>query len=36
MDNGKSDRITVMDDDKAQSAQFAVTEYRVIEASDKG
>nr|GLL47288.1 RNA pseudouridine synthase 4, mitochondrial isoform X1 [Ipomoea trifida] len=36
VDNGKSDRITVMDDDKAQSAQFAVTEYRVIEASDKG
>ncbi|RAL38819.1 hypothetical protein DM860_015180 [Cuscuta australis] len=36
VDNGKSDRITVMDDGRAQSAQCAVTEYRVIETSDKG
>ncbi|CAH9100317.1 unnamed protein product, partial [Cuscuta europaea] len=36
LDNGKSDRITIMDDDHAQSAHSAVTEYRVIESSEKG
>ncbi|XP_047250998.1 RNA pseudouridine synthase 4, mitochondrial isoform X3 [Capsicum annuum] len=36
LDNGKSERITIMSDVRAPSAQYAVTEYRIIGSSGKG
>ncbi|XP_009629273.1 RNA pseudouridine synthase 4, mitochondrial isoform X2 [Nicotiana tomentosiformis] len=36
LDNGKSERITIMSDVREPSAQFAVTEYRIIGSSEKG
>lgn len=33
MDNGKSDRITVVENSQNMSSQHAVTQYRVIESS---
>ncbi|XP_049383348.1 RNA pseudouridine synthase 4, mitochondrial [Solanum stenotomum] len=36
LDNGKSERITIMSDVRAPSAQYAVTEYRIIGSSEKG
>ncbi|KAF8404948.1 hypothetical protein HHK36_009843 [Tetracentron sinense] len=36
LDNGKSERITIVDDAKTMSSQHAVTEYRVIQSSSHG
>ncbi|GAV62310.1 LOW QUALITY PROTEIN: PseudoU_synth_2 domain-containing protein, partial [Cephalotus follicularis] len=36
LDNGKSDRITVVDSAQMMSSQHAVTEYRVIQSSSHG
>ncbi|XP_060168164.1 RNA pseudouridine synthase 4, mitochondrial isoform X1 [Lycium barbarum] len=36
LDNGKSERITIMSDVREPSAQYAVTEYRIIGSSEKG
>ncbi|KAM3291488.1 RNA putativeuridine synthase 4, mitochondrial isoform X1 [Capsicum chacoense] len=36
LDNGKSERITIMSDVRAPSAQYALTEYRIIGSSGKG
>ncbi|KAA8545818.1 hypothetical protein F0562_020731 [Nyssa sinensis] len=36
LDNGKSERITVIDNVQTMSSQHAVTEYRVIESSSHG
>ncbi|KAF9621948.1 hypothetical protein IFM89_029168 [Coptis chinensis] len=36
LDNGKAERITIVDDTQNQSCQHAVTEYRVIESSHHG
>ena len=36
MDDGKSDRITVIDDSEIKSSQHAVTEFRVIGPSCHG
>ena len=36
VDNGKSDRITIIDNPKNMSAQLAITEYQVIKSSCHG
>jgi len=36
VDNGKSDRITIVDNSALLSSQHAVTEYRVISSSSHG
>jgi len=36
VDNGKSDRITIIDNCQNMSAQHAITEYRVIKSSCHG
>lgn len=36
VDNGKSDRITVVENAQNMSSQYAETKYRVIEASPHG
>ncbi|XP_058080541.1 RNA pseudouridine synthase 4, mitochondrial [Magnolia sinica] len=36
MDNGKSERITIVDDTKITSSQHALTEYEVIKSSNHG
>ena len=36
VDNGKSDRITIIDNPQNVSAQLAITEYQVIKSSCHG
>lgn len=36
VDNGKSDRITIIDNPQNMSAQLAITEYQVIKSSCHG